>query len=199
LTSRMRAFSLRPLLIIHNFFCSAVSVYTALSSFYGAYQGGSAFLTKPVENLRYGFYLYWISKNVELLDTLYIILKKKYRQLSFLHVYHHSSMVLFSEFGYRLCPYPAIAIPLGINSVIHVFLYYYYGMCALDPANPPTWKKRLTEMQILQFIIGVTHSTLGYLYHGFCFYGVIYGFSMLWLFCNFYYKAYLTKRRLKNE
>lgn len=35
---------------------------------------------------------YYISKLVEFLDTFFFILRKKNNQLSFLHVYHHSTM-----------------------------------------------------------------------------------------------------------
>lgn len=199
LTRGMQGLSMRRLLLFHNFCCSFLSIYTAASSFYGIYQQKSIFSLKPVDSLRSSFYFYWLSKNIELLDTLFIILRRKTRQLSFLHVYHHSSMVVFSEFAYRYCPYPAIAMPLGINSVVHIFLYYYYGMCSFDPKNPPRWKKRLTQLQIVQFIIGLMHTLFGYLYYGFCIYGNIYGLTMLWLFSSFYYNSFIAKKGAKRE
>lgn len=35
---------------------------------------------------------YFISKGVEYLDTVFFILRKKFNQISFLHVYHHCTM-----------------------------------------------------------------------------------------------------------
>ena len=35
---------------------------------------------------------FYISKLLELLDTVIFILRKKYNQVSFLHVFHHASM-----------------------------------------------------------------------------------------------------------
>lgn len=190
---------MRPILIFHNFCCSIISIYTAASSFYGIYEQKSIFSLKPSDRLRISFYFYWLSKNIELLDTLFMILRRRIRQVTFLHVYHHSGMVVFSEFAYRYCPYPAIALPLGINSVIHIFLYYYYGICSLHPGNPPKWKKRLTQFQLVQFFIGVIHTSFGYLYHGFCIYGSLYGLTMILLFSNFYYNAFIAKRGKKQE
>uniref|UniRef100_A0A182WWA5 Elongation of very long chain fatty acids protein n=1 Tax=Anopheles quadriannulatus TaxID=34691 RepID=A0A182WWA5_ANOQN len=37
-------------------------------------------------------YLYFISKIIDLLDTVFFILRKKYNQITFLHTYHHAGM-----------------------------------------------------------------------------------------------------------
>jgi elongation of very long chain fatty acids protein 4 len=38
---------------------------------------------------------YYISKAYELLDTFWMVIRKKNDQISFLHVLHHSSIVIF--------------------------------------------------------------------------------------------------------
>lgn len=83
---------------------------------------------------------------------------------------------------------------LGLNSSIHVFLYFYYGQSALYQTQRPTWKKLMTQLQILQFFIGLGQCFYGYLYYGFCVYGIFYGISMVVLFSNFYYQAYLRAK-----
>lgn len=35
---------------------------------------------------------YYVSKGIEYLDTVFFILRKKFNQISFLHVYHHFTM-----------------------------------------------------------------------------------------------------------
>ena len=42
-------------------------------------------------------YVFYISKVLDFMDTVFIILEKKWKQLSFLHVYHHTSIFLVSE------------------------------------------------------------------------------------------------------
>jgi elongation of very long chain fatty acids protein 4 len=89
---------------------------------------------------------------LELLDTVFMILRHKSRQISFLHVYHHSSMLILSDLARRYYPWPAIGVFLGLNSFVHVLLYLYYGLTALDPLNPPTWKKQMTQVTVVCFV-----------------------------------------------
>lgn len=130
----------------------------------------------------------------ELLDTVFMLLRHKQQQISFLHVYHHASMLILSDIGYHFYPFSAIATYLALNSAVHVLLYFYYGMTALYPNNPPQWKKFLTQFQIIQFVIDLMHATIGYMYHNYCIYGIFYGITMISLFSNFYYKAYIKRR-----
>lgn len=46
-----------------------------------------------------GAWWYFFSKVVDLLDTVFFVLRKKQNQVSFLHVYHHFITCLFS-WGY---------------------------------------------------------------------------------------------------
>ena len=109
-------------------------------------------------------------------------------------VYHHPTILMFSEYAYTYGCWPAVGVPLGLNGIIHVFLYFYYGQSALNPGQRPGWKKHLTQLQLIQFMIGLCHMIVGYLHHGWCVYGILYELSMIWLFSNFYYQAYLKER-----
>ena len=111
----------------------------------------------------------------------------------YFQVYHHSTILLLADYSYHFVPWPAVSVTIGLNSFVHVFLYLYYGQSALYPSHRPVWKKRLTELQLAQFLVGLIDCTVGYLYHGFCIYGIFYGVSMMGLFGNFYYHAYLKK------
>ncbi|KAJ9575336.1 hypothetical protein L9F63_025713 [Diploptera punctata] len=39
------------------------------------------------------FWWFLASKVIDLLDTVFFVLRKKHQQLTFLHIYHHSSML----------------------------------------------------------------------------------------------------------
>lgn len=41
-------------------------------------------------------YVFYLSKILDFMDTIFIILEKRWQQLSFLHVYHHFSIFLVS-------------------------------------------------------------------------------------------------------
>uniref|UniRef100_T1IKI0 Elongation of very long chain fatty acids protein n=1 Tax=Strigamia maritima TaxID=126957 RepID=T1IKI0_STRMM len=53
-----------------------------------------------------------------------------------------------------------------INSFIHVIMYTYYGIASLGPKWQKYlwWKKYFTTMQMVQFIIGLSHCSLIFFY-----------------------------------
>ncbi|XP_045211476.2 elongation of very long chain fatty acids protein 5-like [Mercenaria mercenaria] len=182
--------SLRPILVIYNLSASAISLYTLFGFGIALYHAESSFGRQTSEQLKFVYKIYWFAKAFELLDTVFMVLRHKQRQISFLHVYHHGSMLILSDISYHFYPYAAITSYLGLNSAVHVLLYLYYGLSALRPDNPPQWKKFLTQFQIIQFVIDLIHATIGYMYHSYCIFGIFYCMAMIILFSNFYFKAY---------
>ncbi|XP_073251685.1 very long chain fatty acid elongase 5-like [Porites lutea] len=192
----VRAFGLRKVLVVYNFACSLISFYSVAVIVVALARNWphSLFVCEEDELVKHALWVYYMTKYVELLDTVFMVLRHRQRQISLLHVYHHSSMVMLSEYACTYGNWPAISVPLGLNGIIHVFLYYYYGYSALNPGQRPAWKKNLTQLQLIQFMIGLCHMVVGYLQHGWCYYGIIYEMTMIWLFSNFYYHSYLKER-----
>ncbi|KRT79808.1 hypothetical protein AMK59_8250, partial [Oryctes borbonicus] len=60
---------------------------------------------------------YFFLKIVDLLDTVFFVLRKKNGQITFLHVYHHSGMVLATWIGIRFIP-GGSALTLGYLNCI---------------------------------------------------------------------------------
>ncbi|XP_059802521.1 elongation of very long chain fatty acids protein 5-like isoform X1 [Hypanus sabinus] len=185
---------LRKILLFYNMACSFMSLYTTLLFLHGLSIATSIFQKELFSELQQAYFMYWLVKNVELLDTVFMILRHRSRQVSFLHVYHHCSMVLLSDLTYHYYPWPAIAPFLLFNSSIHIILYFYYGQSAMNPTQRPVWKKRMTQLQITQFLFDLALAIWGYLFHGFCVYSILYGITMLCLFLNFYLKAFSSKK-----
>ncbi|KAL0071971.1 Fatty acyl-CoA elongase/Polyunsaturated fatty acid specific elongation enzyme [Marasmius tenuissimus] len=105
-------------------------------------------------------------KYLELLDTVFLAFKKKPLGkkfifgafmlfdrrvfVAFLHVFHHSATALlcYSQLeGKTSISWTVICLNLGV----HVLMYYYYYATA--GGAKIWWKKYLTMMQIIQFII----------------------------------------------
>eukprot|EP00303_Exanthemachrysis_gayraliae_P000581 CAMPEP_0206007206 /NCGR_PEP_ID=MMETSP1464-20131121/5629_1 /ASSEMBLY_ACC=CAM_ASM_001124 /TAXON_ID=119497 /ORGANISM="Exanthemachrysis gayraliae, Strain RCC1523" /LENGTH=111 /DNA_ID=CAMNT_0053380697 /DNA_START=30 /DNA_END=365 /DNA_ORIENTATION=+ len=42
-------------------------------------------------------------------------------------------------------------IGASTNALVHVLMYYYFLKCTLG--QPPTWKRRVTQVQIAQFVL----------------------------------------------
>ncbi|CAG8667409.1 10913_t:CDS:2 [Acaulospora morrowiae] len=100
------------------------------------------------QRLEFLYYLNYLVKWWELIDTIFLVLKKK--NLEFLHVYHHSmTMALcYSQLRGRTT---VSWVPITLNLVVHVFMYYYYFRTAGGARI--WWKKYLTTLQIVQFMI----------------------------------------------
>lgn len=195
LTRLFSPMSLRTPLLIHNFVCVMLSLYAAVQGSRGLLQSPSVYYTAAGSPLLiHALRVYWISKIVELTDTVFMVLRHKLKQMSFLHVFHHMSILLLADNAYHMAPWPPIGLLMTLNSVVHIFMYTYYGLRAVQPLNEISWKKRITQLQIAQFLFGLVFTAIGYLYHGFCFYSMLYGIGLLALFINYYYQAFIRKK-----
>ncbi|KAH8263985.1 hypothetical protein KR038_000075, partial [Drosophila bunnanda] len=101
-------------------------------------------------------YAYYINKIVDLLDTFFIVLRKKYRQITYLHVFHHVLMPTLGYFIIRFHGYGGhLFLLCFINVFVHVVMYCYY-YCSIA-GLPVPWKRYLTVLQMLQFILMFAH------------------------------------------
>ena len=194
----MPKLELRWTLVLYNLLCVCISIVCTVVGFKEFLSQGSVFELVEVSGLlKQIFFLYWMSKILELMDTLFMVLKHSLHQMSFLHIFHHSSMVLLADYTYSVSPWKPISVVIFLNSFVHIWMYSYYAVSVVRRVDN-SWKKVITHLQLIQFLIGLIFSIPGYLYHGFCFYSVLYTMSMLLLFGNFYYNAFI-KKRFKKE
>ncbi|GFV73045.1 elongation of very long chain fatty acids protein 4 [Trichonephila clavipes] len=103
--------------------------------------------------MKQGWHLYLI-KFVDLLDTVFFVLRKKQNQVSFLHVFHHAGMCLIYFWGLNNlyhAPGFYMAIGFGVNTMVHVIMYSYYCLAAFGPHMQKYlwWKRHLTRLQIV--------------------------------------------------
>lgn len=153
----------------------------------------------PYSNkIQYFVYLHYISKYIDYLDTLFIILRKKNNQLSFLHVYHHSSIgiiwgyLLYIGHGNGTASFGCL-----VNSLIHVIMYSHYLITSFGINNP--FKRYITQMQLAQFIILFIHSIIvisnyeNFFPIKYAYIQFIYQIQMMILFTNFYKNNYKLK------
>ncbi|PVU98097.1 hypothetical protein BB561_000110 [Smittium simulii] len=121
-----------PKLMTHGFFWTICNYYS---------------YTQPLELL---YYLNYICKWIEFIDTFFLVLKKK--KLQTLHVYHHALTMYLcfiqingkTSISWFVC---------SVNLFVHVIMYYYYYLASRGIRV--SWKKYLTSMQISQFIIDI--------------------------------------------
>ena len=189
-----RPLDLRWPLVLHNIICTALSAYCVAAFAFAFSEDANFFSTTANEGtLRHAIFAYWMTKWYELLDTVFMVLRHKKKQISFLHVFHHASVPIIADYGYTQACWPAF-IPVGtLNSFIHVIMYGYYGLTAFYPVSDFPIKKRVTQLQMTQFVVLALQGAWGHIYYNFCIYSVLYPLALLSLFSNFYYKAFLQR------
>ena len=131
-----------------------------------------------------------MSKLLDFFDTFFIAIRRKWRQLSFLHIYHHSSIVMFSWLFQRAAFDGDVFYAMGANAFIHTIMYGYYLARLLNVPMPKFMKPMVTNMQIFQFVTMLAHAAYSLTYN--CPYPprmtvfyFLYVCSMLFLFVDF--------------
>jgi elongation of very long chain fatty acids protein 4 len=96
-------------------------------------------------------WLHYQNKYIEWLDTVFIVLRLKHKQLSGLHMYHHVSIMWAWWIVCRFMPGSDAYFGCLINSSVHVLMYLYYAIALLGYSVP--WKRYITQIQLAQFFI----------------------------------------------
>ena len=100
-------------------------------------------------SIAYIFWIFYAQKFFEFLDTIFFILRKRLCQVSFLHLYHHTSITfvvgLILPYSYSGDMY----LPILLNSIVHILMYSHYLAAAHGIKS--WWKPYLTTIQLIQF------------------------------------------------
>ncbi|XP_063230554.1 very long chain fatty acid elongase 7-like [Bacillus rossius redtenbacheri] len=147
-------------------------------------------------------WVYFMLKIMDLLDTVFFVLRKKSNQITFLHVYHHAGMVLGAYVGAKYLPGGHFTIFGLVNSVVHTVMYTYYLLTNINPEYKKSiwWKKHITQLQIAQFFLLLVQY-FPTLFWDDCAVNfplrllfTVQQVFMILMFWDFYKKVYLTKR-----
>ncbi|XP_063918945.1 very long chain fatty acid elongase AAEL008004-like isoform X1 [Zophobas morio] len=148
---------------------------------------------------------YLIIKHIDLADTIFFVLRKKNNQITNLHLIHHCIMPFSVWFGVKLAPSGHGTFFGYINCFVHVIMYFYYVIAALGPRFQKYlwWKKYLTTVQMIQFVLITVHSCQLFFIdcdypRSFLLIVIIHAILILGLFWNFYRTTY-QKTTTKNE
>ncbi|XP_054835034.1 elongation of very long chain fatty acids protein 1 isoform X2 [Eublepharis macularius] len=205
--------NLKTFMLVYNFSMVALSIYIVYEFLMAGWLTGYSWRCDPVDTSQNPkalrmvrvAWIFVFSKFIELIDTVIFILRKKNEQVTFLHVFHHSVLPWSWWWGASFGPGGMGSFHAMVNSVVHVVMYFYYGLSAAGPAFQKYlwWKKHITAIQLLQFVLVSVHisqyyfmPTCGYQFPIFIHLIWIYGVIFFILFSNFWYQSYTKGKRL---
>lgn len=145
---------------------------------------------------------YLLVRYADFLDTVFFVLRKKFNQVSHLHVIHHVLVVFNAWFWAMFAPEGQPALGLCINTFVHVVMYSYYFLSTFGPEvrKHLWWKRYLTQLQIIQFVVFIFHMSIP-LFVDCGFPNMLAPFAIaqaafvLGMFINFYYQTYIKQRK----
>lgn len=199
---------LYPLKFLYNVVQIMLCSYMCIEACVRAYSAGYSFLpcnefnhtNPPIGFILYVFYL---SKILDFADTFFIIAEKRWKQLSFLHVYHHAATFLSYWLNINVGYDGDVYVTIVLNGLIHTIMYTYYFVSM--HTDKIWWKSQLTVAQMVQFML-MNAQAIYLLSTGCTYYPVktIYAYfgyvaSLLLLFANFYIQSYLSSGSKKSR
>lgn len=172
------------------------------------------------------FYVFWwflMLRTLELVETVFFILRKKEKQASALHIYHHiSSIVLMwvflkysaGEYFHLICHckpkhlfFSGMMEIYGItlNCCVHVVMYLFYFCSSIKSLSGvvKVVKPLLTAIQIVQLSVMLVHCFVAV--SSSCkatklFYLQIFNISFLiFLFAKFFVQSYMKKNKVHSN
>eukprot|EP00727_Mastigamoeba_balamuthi_P010208 m51a1_g581 putative fatty acid elongase 3 (274) ;mRNA; r:1609-2759 len=161
--ARKEAINMRAVTMTYNILITVLSFLTFLAAFVVLVQRlvyqGPKYLVCDADGramtglLGFAGYVYYVSKFVELADTVFLALTRK--NLGTLHLYHHAGMPIVTFLWVRSGTLMLMWMVV-LNSLIHTFMYWYYFQC--DRKIHVSWKRHLTTAQIVQLVTGLALS-----------------------------------------
>ncbi|KAH9639571.1 hypothetical protein HF086_005828 [Spodoptera exigua] len=174
-----KPFKLKRIIMIYNIFQIIASGYIFYLGLFSGWFTTYSWTCQPVDEtdnpttrtMHNAFWAYTIVKFIDMLDTVFFVLRKKDRQISFLHLFHHSMMPLASYIGLKYYPNGHATLLGLINSFVHVQFatIFLHNLSALyENCGYPRWISTVLCVHSLQF---------------------------LYMFGNFYYVTYVKENK----
>jgi len=131
------AMELQNSMLVYNVYQTVLNIamcYGFVKAVYDlgwSWWGNELDLSHTTYDIGFWIWVHYTNKYIELLDTVFMILRNKHEQVSFLHVYHHC-LLIWAWFAVSkvACGGDAYFGALA-NSFIHVLMYSYYAMALL--------------------------------------------------------------------
>jgi len=153
----------------------------------------------------YWIYTFYLSKYVEYLDTVFLLLKAKpvippENSQYFLHIYHHAitAAIVWVTLHYKFST--SWTGPLT-NAFVHTMMYGYYFLAEMDKIDRSLGGKFITPIQLIQFMFCLGAAIYETIQPN-CdthFGTVVFLFVNYMIFFLFFVKIWIDKRRERKQ
>jgi len=205
-------YNINTFLIYYNACQVGLSAYIFVQFFRGGWGTGDySFRCQPVDYsqrptallMLHACHMYYLSKFSEFIDTFCFVARKKFNQVTLLHVVHHGLMPMSVWPGARYLASGHSSFFGLLNTFVHIVMYFYYMMSAMGPQYQKFlwWKQHLTTLQMVQFVGIMVHAFQLIFYDDcdfpwqFAYYIGAHALLFFVLFSQFYLKNYSKKTR----
>jgi len=214
LMENRKPFELKNPIIVYNLFQVIFSTWLFYESCVAGWFNGYSFRCQPVDystspmamRMANGCWWYYISKFTEFMDTIFFVLRKKNNHISTLHVIHHGVMPMSVWFGVKFTPGGHSSFFGFLNTFVHIIMYSYYMIAALGPQYQKYlwWKKYLTALQMVQFVLVMLHAFQLLFIEcsypkAFVWWIGMHAVMFYFLFSNFYKETYAKNKAAKQK
>lgn len=215
LMKNRKAFDLKTPIFFYNLLLVAVNAFFVYNGLLITNYGLDSWKCEAVDKTSqstddlFKIYLGWLfftTKLVDFCDTFFFVLRKRDRQLSGLHVFHHFFMPIAVWIGLKFAPGGNSAFTPLINSFVHVIMYSYYALSTFNNLKPFLWwKKYLTQLQLVQFALIICHSMYSMMVPScgwprvFMYLSIFNAFVFFYLFYSFFKNTYKSSKPRAQE
>ncbi|KAF5284336.1 hypothetical protein FQA39_LY04629 [Lamprigera yunnana] len=214
LMENRKPLNLKYILVVYNLAQVIFSAWLCYESLMAGWLTHYSLRCQPVDysynpaalRMARGCWWYYISKFTEFLDTIFFVLRKKNDHLSTLHVIHHGVMPMSVWFGVKFTPGGHSTFFGLLNTFVHIVMYTYYLLAALGPQMQKFlwWKKYLTALQMVQFVLVMLHAFQLFFIDcnypkAFAWWIGLHAGLFYFLFSDFYKNTYIKKKKSKTR
>ncbi|XP_054929991.1 very long chain fatty acid elongase 7-like isoform X2 [Dermacentor andersoni] len=201
-----KPFELRKTILFYNAamvlanlaIATRVGYYAFVTGHYNLFLQGPDLSSRPTTMLLLQVsWWYLVLRLSECIETVFFVLRKKFNQVSGLHVFHHVSVSFCTYFYITYGGFSIACFETVFNASVHVLMYSYYFLAALGPQvqRHLWWKRYLTRLQLVQFIFMIVRNvclvfTLGVPYFSLPLFMLSQCFIFFVQFLSFYIRSY---------
>lgn len=180
------------------------SVHKVGFSFTNAFQciHSDGEFTKELMEVSTVHWYFIILRMIEFLETIFFLLRKKFDQVTTLHVYHHISTVALLYISVKYSAAMMEVYITAVNSLVHVIMYGYYFFSSFESCKKLTniIKPYLTSIQIIQLTTILIHCIVAVqpscrTVHEIFYPQIVNMTLLLTLFIKFYVKSFIKRKQ----